>query len=315
MEGETPASRDHRVTDPLLPHLVSACLIWRSWRLGGVGLVLPALLLPALAMAADNAALTARLAEVRRQAPAGFTILVQPPFIVAGDETPDLVRAHAKHTVQWAATKLKQDFFAKDPAETIAIWLFKDQASYETNTRALFHDTPTTPFGYYSEHHRALIMNIATGGGTLVHEIVHPFVRANFPACPAWFNEGLGSLYEQSEEKDGHIHGRTNWRLAALQQAIRAGRIMPFQKLTALTDNEFYGGDVNPNYSQFYAQSRYLCYYLQEHNLLRNYYREFSAHATQDPSGYTSLLKVLGVKDLDAFTKKWSAYVLELKFP
>jgi len=28
----------------------------------------------------------------------------------------------------------------------------------------------------------------------LVHEIVHPFMRANFPECPAWFNEGLASL-------------------------------------------------------------------------------------------------------------------------
>ncbi|MCX6996818.1 MAG: hypothetical protein NTV49_06975 [Kiritimatiellaeota bacterium] len=277
-------------------------------------LFLAACLLPALA-AADNAALNARLAEVRRQAPPGFTVLVQPPFIVAGDEAPDLVRAHALHTVQWAVTKLRQDFFAKDPAETIAIWLFKDQASYEKYTRALFHDTPTTPFGYYSESHRALIMNIATGGGTLVHEIVHPFMRENFPRCPAWFNEGLGSLYEQSEEKDGHIHGRTNWRLAALQKAIQAGRIMPFQKLTALTDNEFYGDDDNPNYSQYYAQARYLCYYLQEHNLLRNYYREFSTHAAQDPTGYASLLKVLGVTDMGAFTKTWSAFVLALKFP
>ena len=46
-------------------------------------------------------------------------------------------------------------------------------------------------------------MNIATGGGTLVHEIVHPFVEANFPGCPTWFNEGLGSLYEQSAERKG----------------------------------------------------------------------------------------------------------------
>ena len=35
-------------------------------------------------------------------------------------------------------------------------------------------------------------MNISTGGGTLVHEIVHPFIEANFPACPPWLNEGLG---------------------------------------------------------------------------------------------------------------------------
>ena len=59
------------------------------------------------------------------------------------------------------------------------------------------------------------------GGGTLVHEIVHPFMRANFPACPAWFNEGLASLYEQSAEKDGHIRGLINWRYTALEKAVK----------------------------------------------------------------------------------------------
>ena len=51
---------------------------------------------------------------------------------------------------------------------------------------------------------------VATGGGTLVHEIVHPFMRANFPECPAWFNEGMGSLYEQCSEVNGRIAGLTN---------------------------------------------------------------------------------------------------------
>jgi len=57
----------------------------------------------------------------------------------------------------------------------------KDAASYEKNTLLLFKEKPSTPYGYYSSTHKALIMNIATGGGTLVHEIVHPFVEANFP--------------------------------------------------------------------------------------------------------------------------------------
>ena len=45
----------------------------------------------------------------------------------------------------------------------IDIWLFKDKESYQRHTRELFGETPTTPFGYYSDEHRALIMNIATG--------------------------------------------------------------------------------------------------------------------------------------------------------
>jgi hypothetical protein len=79
-----------------------------------------------------------------------------------------------------------------------------------------FQSKPTTPYGYYSSTHKALVMNISTGGGTLVHEIVHPFIEANFPNCPAWLNEGLGSLYEQCGEVDGHIHGYTNWRLPGI---------------------------------------------------------------------------------------------------
>ncbi len=65
-------------------------------------------------------------------------------------------------------------------------------------------------------------MDISTGGGTLVHEIVHPFIEANFPNCPPWLNEGLGSLYEQSGEVQGRIHGFTNWRLHGLQADIKA---------------------------------------------------------------------------------------------
>ena len=60
-------------------------------------------------------------------------------------------------------------------------------------------------------------MNIDTGGGTLVHEIVHPFIAANFPECPAWFNEGLASLYEQCGDHRGPdlgLHQLASERLA-----------------------------------------------------------------------------------------------------
>ena len=158
-------------------------------------------------------------------------------------------------------------------------------------------------------------MNISTGGGTLVHEIVHPFIHANFPACPAWFNEGLAALYEQSTEKDGHIHGLVNWRFTGLEKAIRDGKLISFQKLTATSDREFYGGPDNPNYNQHYAQARYLCLYLQEKGLLTKFYREFVANAKADRTGYETLQRVLGEKDMDAFQKKWEKFILSLRTP
>src|ERR1041384_4588626 len=220
-----------------------------------------------------NPGYSLHLEDLRKRVPAGFTIVVEQPFVVIGDEEPATVRRRSTNSVKWAVARLKKDFFTRDPKEIIDIWLFKDKESYQRHTRELFGDKPTTPFGYYSAEHSALIMNTAPGGGTLVHEIVHPFMEANFPDCPAWFNEGMGSLFEHSEDLNGHIHGRTNWRLPALQDAIKQKKVPSFETLLSTTAAQFYG--EGGSYNQHYAQARYLCYYLQEKGLLKSYYREF----------------------------------------
>jgi hypothetical protein len=240
----------------------------------------------------------------------GFTIVVQPPFVVVGDEEPERVERRARDTVKWTVDRLKEAYFSDDPNHILTIWLFRDRDSYQTHARTFLHDTPTTPYGYYSSSNRALVMNIATGGGTLVHEIVHPFVESNFPDCPSWFNEGLGSLYEQCGDEGGQIHGYTNWRLPGLQEAIRGGRVPPFETLLAMDSNAFYNGDSGTHY----AQARYLCYYLQDKGLLRTFYREFRAKWASDPTGVNALKKVLGTNDLGAFKKSWETYVLALHF-
>ena len=248
-------------------------------------------------------------ARIRKTASsADFSIVIEPPFVVIGDEPLKVVKQRAADTVKWSVDRLKQDYFTKDPEEILDIWLFKDAASYEKHVRLLFGETPTTPYGYYSSTHKALIMNIATGGGTLVHEIVHPFMEANFPACPPWLNEGLGSLYEQCGEENGHIHGFVNWRLNGLQKAIRAGTVPSFKTLTAMDTSAFYNDDKGTNYSQ----SRYLCYYMQEKGVLVKFYQEFLAHQKEDPSGFKNLQKVLAETDMDAFKRKWEKYVLAL---
>jgi hypothetical protein len=249
--------------------------------------------------------------SLKKTLPKEFSLFVERPFVVVGDDRPDTVKSISEGTVRWAVEHLKRDYFSRDPNEIITIWLFKDDASYRRNTKLLFNDEPTTPYGYYSASDRALIMNIDTGTGTLVHEIVHPFVRANFPKCPAWLNEGLGSLYEQCGERDGHIIGRTNWRLPGLQRAIKAGAVPSFKELTDTTQSEFYGEDKGTNYSQ----SRYLCYYLQEQGLLTRFYHEFVANQRSDPTGYNTLVKVLNTNDMNEFQKQWESYVMRLTFP
>jgi hypothetical protein len=264
---------------------------------------------PTLATARTAREFESHVELLKRRLPSNqFTIVVEPPFVVVGDGGRAAVESSARGTVKWAVDLLKRDYFAKDPEEILDVWLFKDAESYEKYRTALFGPGPDTPYGYYSAQHKALVMNISTGGGTLVHEIVHPFVAANFPECPAWLNEGLGSLYEQSGEQDGHIRGFTNWRLPGLQKAIREGRVRPFKDLTALGADDFYTKETGVNY----AQARYLCYYLQERGLLVRYYREFFANRASDPTGFDTLKKTLAAEDMNAFQKDWEKFVLGL---
>jgi hypothetical protein len=62
-----------------------------------------------------------------------------------------------------------------------------------------------------------------------------------------------------------------------------------------------------------YAQARYLCLYLQEKGLLHRYYDEFSTAGAADPSGYRTLVRVLGERDMSDFELRWQAWVLALQ--
>jgi hypothetical protein len=240
----------------------------------------------------------------------GASFRIEEPFVVVGDDPPQTLRERSK-TVRWAADMLEKDFFERRPRTLLSVFLFRDAKSYERGVAGLTGEAPSTPYGFYSRTDGGLFMNIATGGGTLVHEIVHPYVEADFDGAPAWLNEGLGSLFEQSGERNGRIVGYTNWRLAGLQRAIKQGGLPSFRALCAMTDHEFYEEDRGTNY----AQSRYLMYYLQEQDLLATFYRAFRAAKATDRTGYATLVRTLGESDMVQFQRRWEGFVLGLRFP
>lgn len=250
-------------------------------------------------------------AEVLREryGPHGMSVRVERPFVMIGDEGEAQLRRRAEGTVRWAVSRLEKDFFDLPPREIVEVWLFGDDDSYRSHAWSIFADRPDTPYGYFTPQHQALIMNISTGGGTLVHEIVHPFVDNDFPECPSWFNEGLASLYEQCRDRDGHIWGSTNWRLPGLQRFVRAGNLRSFESLLATTRDEFYDEDPGSNY----AQARYLCYFLQEQGTLPDFYRQFRSNAAKDPTGVATLRAHVGYP-LTTFQRDWEGWVMSLDY-
>lgn len=235
----------------------------------------------------------------------GFTVVVEAPFVVVGDEGAAMVKKHATGFLRNNIQLMEKDFFPSRPDKLIEIWLFKNEKSYRAGAKKYFGDTPDTPFGYYSPDHAAMIMN-ADGMGTLSHELVHPYIEKNFPNAPSWFNEGLASLYEYPGEKNGHIIGHVNWRLPNLKKELKAKTLPPLSTLLKTSRDEFYNAEYDA-----YAMARYVMYYLQEKGKLRDFYQKFHDDK-KDPTGKAALEAVLG-EDLDTFDGKWRTWVAALQ--
>lgn len=182
--------------------------------------------------------------------------------------------------------------FAKEPARAVSVYLFPEARTYGAYCQKFTGGPPISVYGFYRPDLRALIMNLGPGLGTLSHELVHPYVEADFPGAPIWLNEGIASLYEAPVlPKAGEIHGIKNWRLPALQQGLRARpQVFKASALFALSDESFRGDDE----SVHYAQARYLCQWLDERGLLWPFYQAFRDNHATDPTGEKSFERVVG---------------------
>jgi hypothetical protein len=235
----------------------------------------------------------------------GYTILVEGPFVVIGDESPARVKSRANF-MKWVLDLIEKDYFKKQPDKVIEVWLFRNEKTYRAGAKKFFDDTPNTPYGYYSTEDDALVMNIGPGAGTLSHELVHPYIEANFPEAPSWFNEGLASLYEQPRERDGHMWGTTNWRLPGLTAMIKAKTLPSLRALMSTSRDAFYEADYDA-----YAYARFLVQYLQDHGKLREFYVKFAADE-KDHTGITAMEAVLG-QDLVSFQPVFEKWAMSLR--
>ncbi|KKK67323.1 hypothetical protein LCGC14_2955220, partial [marine sediment metagenome] len=227
---------------------------------------------PAKLARACRTASTKMLARLDRT----FRAVVRPPFVVIGNLPAARLEQIAAGSVVRPAQAMWRSYFRRRPTDVITVLLFRDGKSYRRWAKKLFADTDVPHFGYYRQSNRTMVMDIATGTGTLVHELTHALIAYDFPAVPDWFNEGLGSLHEQCYVRPDGIVGAVNWRLPALQKAIRDGQLRPLADL--LTRKDFYGTQRGMNY----AQGRYFVMYMQKRKLLRKFYRSFHARAGRD---------------------------------
>ncbi|PWQ92695.1 DUF1570 domain-containing protein [Leucothrix pacifica] len=240
--------------------------------------------------------------KVKKLAP-NYVTEVSYPFVITGDLALKQMKFW-RRKIQRSQRALKKQFFRSDPSQVIIIWLFKSEASYTENNQRLWGFIPDTPYGYFDPSNKRMVMNIASGGGTLTHELVHPYITQNFPESPLWFHEGLASLYERSRYSGGYIYGMNNWRLASLT-ALTKAKASPNLSTMMSSGDGFYGKDRETSY----AKARYLMFYLQSRRLLKRYYRTYRDSVANDPSGIKALLEVTNESNISSLESKWVKFV------
>lgn len=236
--------------------------------------------------------------------------IARAPFAIAGDLSEEELAQWHDRTIGPASRAMAHAYFDAPPTEPITVLLFRGEDSYNHYAKQLFGEEGISVYGYYKPGQRTLVMNIGTGGGTLVHELTHALVDVDFSEIPDWFNEGLASLHEQCRIRSDEtgIDGLENWRLPGLQQAIRRQQLGSLRDL--IEGDDFRGPNVGLNY----AQARYFCLYMQRQGVLENFYEKFRDHRQTDPQGAATVREVfsdLAWEELDADFRAWALKLKE----
>ena len=246
--------------------------------------------------------------SLRKRLDKSFLVTVRPPFVAAGN----MSRAELDQYVDWSVVRpakaLWKGYFQTRPDKVITVLLFVGDEVYRGWAKRLYGDKDVAHFGYYKHEERTLVMNIATGSGTLVHELTHALIVYDFPDLPLWFNEGFASLHEQCNVGEDEIIGLTNWRLGGLQAAIASKKLRPLRDL--VTQRDFYG----PRQGLNYAQARYFCLYMQRQGRLKDFYAYLRKNHTGAGADAEAVEHVFGRK-IEAIEPEFIEFVKTLRFP
>jgi len=162
--------------------------------------------------------------------------------------------------------------------------------------------------GFYQEATRTL--QSLSLSDVLFHEFTHALHHSDQAAAgqrhAPWVCEGLATLFQRSECRDGKLEILPGRDLATLQEALRAEKARPLAALCA-APHEAFADDGQADL--LYAEAHYVMYYLHRLGKLEEFYQAYKADYGKDPTGARSLEQILG-KPLGEADPDWRAWVL-----
>jgi hypothetical protein len=168
---------------------------------------------------------------------------------------------------------------------------------------------------------REIVADLSGGAAhvpTVLHEVVHALLHADFPFAPPSLEEGLATLFEAPVvPADGGIGGEAkNRRAPRLQAALSSPHERSEARLDVLFDmpadvfnaKSYEGAAVDESkVSLHYAMARAVTAWLDAQGKLWPFYRAWRDHYYDDPWGKDAFRRVTGKKPKEA-NDAWVAW-------
>ncbi|MEK6260776.1 MAG: hypothetical protein AABP62_19425 [Planctomycetota bacterium] len=245
--------------------------------------------------------------DLRQRLPDGWNVVVHEPFVLGGDCDAKHLSETYRQTILPTARALGVQYFDHPPMWPVTILLCSSDDSYRECQRRLDERERSEYSGIYSRTEHRVVINVATGDGTLAHELTHALAHADFPLLAEWLDEGLASLHEECEfSSDGlRLIGLDNWRRSPLREACQREQL---RSVIDLASERFATSD---RAAIDYAHARYFCLFLQQHRLLEPFYRKCRSRAETDPTGVASLCELFATRRPGEIDERFLAWLNE----
>lgn len=234
---------------------------------------------------------TGPIADILKSKIGNCDIYVKNEFLVVSLSSHRSAKEHYERGIADFDDYFKQTFSFQKPTHYVTILLTEDPMILVEATNRLYpeaHLQPYAPFlGYFNRKDNLIAANGGMYGyGTLLHELMHANMNADFPDAPVWLNEGLCSLYERTEWQGNRLKGLPNWRF---------DRVKPdnFHSLEQLAEN------MN---NQKLFEIRMLLMYLDQINKIGEFY-----HYIKSNKESLDLLKCF--QHFDISNTKWEEFI------
>lgn len=143
-------------------------------------------------------------------------------FFIVGPYSEQGLDRHYERGLKDAYRIFKREYFNDDQEYLITIVISDDPYELVSIVERMYAQVSMpvyAPFlGLFSAADSLVVATIGGGYGTLLHELMHALITADYPRAPGWLDEGMATLYERSKWTRTRLIGLPNWRMEFVGQ-------------------------------------------------------------------------------------------------